>query len=86
MSWRLVVAKSAGKELSQVPGRDRKRLLEALDAMAKDPFSGDIVRLQGRSGLDFRRRVGGWRILFSLEREQRLIAVTAILRRTTTTY
>jgi len=86
MSWHLVVAKSAGKELSKAPRRDAERLLAALEEMASDPFSGDVVQLKGRAALDFRRRVGSWRILFSLNTEQRTIEVTGIVRRTTTTY
>jgi mRNA-degrading endonuclease RelE of RelBE toxin-antitoxin system len=86
MSWHLVVVRSAAKELSRAPRRDAERLVAALEAMSADPFSGDVVQLKGRGSLDFRRRVGSWRILFSLDTEAHRIEVTAILRRTTTTY
>lgn len=86
MSWHLVVAKSASKGLSKAPKRDAERLLAALEEMVEDPFSGDIVQLKGKAGLDFRRRVSSWRILFSLDTGRRTIEVTEIVRRTTTTY
>ena len=86
MTWHLVVARSAQKELERAPARDRARLLHALQQMGENPFSGDVVNLKGRGPLDFRRRVGTWRILFTLERETQTVQVSAILRRTSTTY
>lgn len=86
MTWHLVVARSAQKELERAPARDRTRLVNALKELAADPFAGDIVQLKGRGALDFRRRVGSWRILFTLNRESLTVEVTAVLRRTSTTY
>lgn len=86
MAWHLVVAKSASKGLKAAPTRDRERLLRALEEMVENPFSGDIAQLKGRAALDFRRRVGAWRILFTLDRDVKTIAVTDITRRTSTTY
>lgn len=86
MTWHLVVARSAQKEIEGAPVRDRTRILGALEELAMDPFSGDIAHLKGRGALDFRRRVGSWRILFTLNREARMVEVTAVLRRTSTTY
>jgi mRNA-degrading endonuclease RelE of RelBE toxin-antitoxin system len=48
-----------------------------------DPFSGDIKRLQPPA---WRRRSGSYRIFFDLLLEEHLIVVTAIRRRTSTTY
>jgi len=51
--------------------------------MQSDPFSGDIKRLQP-SG--WRRRVGSYRVFYDLLTEEERIVVTAIERRTSTTY
>jgi len=53
--------------------------------MEADPFSGDIVRLKGQPTA-WRRRVGNYRIIYDLHLEERLIVVSGILRRTSTTY
>lgn len=53
--------------------------------MQQDPFSGDIVRLKGQPTA-WRRRVGNYRILFDVYPQQLLVLVTAIARRTSTTY
>ena len=86
MAWELLVTKSAQKDLAKLPPRDRERVRAALRAMSEKPFSGDIVRLKGQNDTAWRRRVGDWRILYDLIISQRLIVVTAILRRTSTTY
>jgi mRNA interferase RelE/StbE len=65
MTWELVVAKSAQKELQKLPPKDRDRVKAALLAMRENPFSGDIVRLKGQDAA-WRRRVGEYRILYFL--------------------
>lgn len=53
--------------------------------MEENPFLGDVRKLKGgREG--FRRRVGDWRIFFDIPLEEHRVVVTAIERRTTTTY
>jgi mRNA-degrading endonuclease RelE of RelBE toxin-antitoxin system len=54
--------------------------------MRENPFGGDVVRLKGQQETAWRRRVGDWRILYDIYVSKRLIVVTAIVRRTTTTY
>jgi mRNA-degrading endonuclease RelE of RelBE toxin-antitoxin system len=83
MNWNLLVTKSARKQLVSLPSRDQQRLEDALDEMEADPFSGDIKRLQP-SG--WRRRVGNYRIFYDVYTDRRLIVVTAVKRRTSTTY
>ena len=53
--------------------------------MQDDPFQGDIKRLKGQPTA-WRRRVGNYRVVYDLYFEERLIVVSSILRRTSTTY
>jgi mRNA-degrading endonuclease RelE of RelBE toxin-antitoxin system len=52
--------------------------------MQRDPLQGGIRKLQSLSG--FRRRVGNWRVFFDIVPERKHVVVTAIERRTSTTY
>jgi len=52
--------------------------------MRADPLAGDVVKLKGQAA--FRRRVGNYRIIFSIDFETLAVAVADIQRRTTTTY
>jgi mRNA-degrading endonuclease RelE of RelBE toxin-antitoxin system len=83
MHWTLLVAKPAKKDLEKIPDRDQVRIEHALESLQRDPFSGDIKRLRP-SG--WRRRVGNYRVFYDLLIEERVIVVTAIKRRTSTTY
>jgi mRNA interferase RelE/StbE len=83
--WRLLLAGPAQKDFRKLPLADQRRISRALQAMAADPFSGDIVRLKGQPTA-WRRRVGNYRIIYDLHLEDWLIVVSGILRRTSTTY
>lgn len=84
MEWTVVLAGPARKSFKRVPAGDKTRILAALAEIQKDPFQGDIRKLQGLPG--FRRRVGNWRILFEVILERRQVVIAAIERRTSTTY
>jgi len=53
--------------------------------MQVDPFSGDVVRLQGELHT-WRRRVGNYRVFFEISADQLTVDVLGIVRRTSTTY
>jgi mRNA-degrading endonuclease RelE of RelBE toxin-antitoxin system len=81
--WRVNVAGNARKAVDTFPRKDQERILAALDGMALDPFSGDIRKLGPN---EYRRRVGSYRVRYTVHPELRFVQVTAIVRRTSTTY
>jgi mRNA interferase RelE/StbE len=85
VTWRLIFSSSARRNLRKLPLNDRRRLDRALDELALDPSQGDVLPLRNHS-IEFRKRVGDYRIFFDVERQQRLIRVHDIVRRTSTTY
>jgi len=54
--------------------------------MQEDPLSGDMVPLKGEYQGLFRRRVGSWRIIFTVKLESRVVVIHDIPRRSSTTY
>ncbi len=84
-TWTVVAGKRAQKVIARAPKHDQERLRTALKEMGSDPFTGDIERLKDERAA-FRRRVGDWRIFFDVYAEQRLVEVTDIARRPTTTH
>jgi mRNA-degrading endonuclease RelE of RelBE toxin-antitoxin system len=83
--WLVVLTGPAQKSLKRVPARDFARLDAAIEEMRDNPFQGDIRKLHGgREG--FRRRIGDWRVFFDLYPSEACVVVTAIERRTSTTY
>jgi len=85
MSWNVLVAKSAGRQLAKVPGKDRARLIAALESLTVDPFVGDSLKLEGATNR-WRRRVGNYRIFFAVNVRSKTVEVSAVTRRTSTTY
>ena len=63
MTWTVLVANAARKQLAKLPVSYQKRIAAALRSMAEDPFSGDILKLRGMENR-WRRRAGSYRISF----------------------
>ena len=85
MTWKLSITAPAQEDFQKLPQRDQARVEAALVAMQDDPFHGDLNRLKGTSTA-WRRRVGSYRIIYDLYFDEHLIVISAILRRTSTTY
>jgi mRNA interferase RelE/StbE len=84
MKWGLVIGSRAKRQFRRIPSDDRRAIETAFSEMCADPFEGDVKALRGLDS--FRRRIGNWRILFELMESQKLIIVTAIKRRGSSTY
>jgi mRNA-degrading endonuclease RelE of RelBE toxin-antitoxin system len=85
MDWNILVAKAAQKQVARLPAKDQEKIATALVAMARDPFFGDILKPEGEEGR-WRRRVGSYRIFFKVDAGRKTVSVSAIVRRTSTTY
>ena len=85
MTWNLSITGPAQKDFQKLPQKDRDRVKAVLIAMQNDPFGGDLKRLKGKETA-WRRRVGNYRIIYDLYFDERLIVISGILRRTSTTY
>jgi mRNA-degrading endonuclease RelE of RelBE toxin-antitoxin system len=79
------LAAPARRSLDRIEGPDQRRVQAALREMALDPFQGNIKLLTGPRRI-YRRRVGSWRIFFFRVLDDRAVVITAIERRTSTTY
>ena len=84
MKWTVTVAQPALKQIARFPAKDQLRIESAIRAMADDPFGGDTRKLEGFSNR-WRRRVGDYRVLFTVH-AIRAILVSAVVRGTSTTY
>lgn len=74
--WRYTVQTPAVRYLKRLTQKDRERIVGALDTLVADPKSADIKPLKGRAGLLL--RVGDYRVLMLVNREEKLFTITAI--------
>ena len=85
MNWTIVIDAHAEKQLKRFPAKDYNRIRLTINAMAIDPFSGDINKLNGEED-SWRRRVGNYRVFYEIYIEKKLIYVSEIKRRTSSAY
>lgn len=83
--WRVDLSRPARKELYKCPKKDMLRIVLVLRTMETDPLAGDIVYLIGHES-EHRRRIGDWRIFFSLDKEKQVVVIEHIRRRGSKTY
>jgi mRNA-degrading endonuclease RelE of RelBE toxin-antitoxin system len=87
MSWRVELSHAAERHLARLPRGMQRRVARAIDGLEVDPLRGDVIPLKGRRWQGrYRKRVGRYRIIFSLDHDNRIVAISAILLRDESTY
>ena len=74
------IHKNALKDLNSIPTDYRSGILDACNSMKSDPFSGDVKPLKGMLGI-FRRRIGVYRIAFSVNFEDNEVLIIKVGKR-----
>lgn len=85
MHWDLIVDGSVRKALKRIPRSDAQRLYAAMQEFAVNPFTGDIEKMEGEKDI-WRRRIGAYRIIYEVRKDQRIVHVSDVRRRTSKTY
>jgi len=84
MSWKIEVKPTAEKYYLKLDKKTRKRIKKSLLELEKseNPLSHPQVRpLTGKLQGDYRLRMGDWRILFTPDKDAKMLYVFAILPR-----
>ncbi len=74
------INRKALKELDSLPVDVRSKILDICKSMSVDPFEGDVKPLKGITGV-FRRRVGNYRIAFSVNFNKNEVLILKIGKR-----
>jgi len=83
-TWRIEVKPAAEKQYLKLDKKTRQRIKEALLELEREEaplFHKDVKPLTGKLKGDCRLRVGPWRVLFTPDKEVRVIYIYAILPR-----
>jgi mRNA interferase RelE/StbE len=84
MSWKIEIKPTAEKSYLKLDKKTRTRIKKSLLKLEKseNPSMHHNVRpLIGKLRGDYRLRVGDWRVLFTPDKDQKIIHVYAILPR-----
>jgi mRNA interferase RelE/StbE len=76
--YKILFTRSADKTLRKLPREISQRIRRRLDNIAADPYAVhlDVTKLQNRPG--YRLRVGDWRVIYEIERDELIILVLRI--------
>jgi mRNA interferase RelE/StbE len=77
--WVVILTPSARRDVRRLDRPVKRRVEEALDRLAEDPAAVELRKLKGRP--ESRLRVGDWRVLLELDRDERAIVVHHVLPR-----
>ena len=89
MRWRVELSAEAEKQLSSFPPNIRERFERAIDDLEErdDSQWSNIKALQGSQWKGrFRKKVGGYRVIFRKFPDRSLVQVSAILIKSKDTY
>ncbi len=79
-SYRVVLARSARKELERLPGKVAVRVLDALEELEEQPRPVGSKKLRGSEDL-WRVRIGDYRMIYAINDVSRLVDVLVIRHR-----
>lgn len=85
MNWQIKIANTARKNLKRFPVKDIANIKSALDELVFNPYYGDVQKMDGSEN-SWRRRIGAYRIFFDIDKKRKIINITHIKRRTSSTY
>jgi mRNA interferase RelE/StbE len=78
--YSISLARSARKELEQLPGQITEKILVALEGLAGNPRPTGVKKLHGQKNL-WRIRIGDYRVIYSIDDASRKVDVAIIRHR-----
>ena len=79
--YKIVFTKQAAKALQRIPRNIADLIREKVAQLAADPFAKSLnaTKLQNRAG--YRLRIGDWRLIYEVQKEQLVIMVLKVASR-----
>ena len=87
MNWACSLSRQAAKQLRSLPRDTLGQVARAIDEIGEDPTLGDVRPIKsGRLKGALRKRIGPYRIVYSIDPDAREVDIAAIVTRGDTTY
>jgi len=81
VSYRIRVESSADRDLKHLPEKVAQRVDRKLDELAENPLPRGAIKLKGYADTVWRVRVGDYRIVYTINTEEKLVKVFGVLPR-----
>ena len=75
------LASQPKKFLRSLSSSDRKRIINKLKALSEDPLPKGVIPISGCSEKAYRVRVGNYRILYMILKNETIVLISAIDKR-----
>jgi len=79
VKWQVILKKSARKELEALPDHMMQKIYGELKELSDNPFPQQSKKLRGGAG--YRLRVGDYRVLYDLDKDNFIINISAVRHR-----
>jgi len=77
VSYNVLISHSARKVIKRLDKPTRDRIIKRIKEIQVSPWNGDIKPIKGCTG-EWRTRVGDWRIIFAVDRDQLVIMILKV--------
>ncbi|MBU0608102.1 MAG: type II toxin-antitoxin system RelE/ParE family toxin [Armatimonadetes bacterium] len=78
MSYTVTIKPRAIRGMARVPAAVADRLQAEIETLSTNPRAGDVKRLKGRLQGVYRRRLGDYRILYTIDDTAKIVDVVGI--------
>jgi mRNA interferase RelE/StbE len=78
-NYRIVITRSAAKELEDIPRKDRAKIVAKIQTLASDPRPSGSEKLAGDD--KYRLRQGNYRVLYHIDDDAIVVTVVRIAHR-----
>jgi mRNA interferase RelE/StbE len=75
-SYRLVIRRSAGKEIEALPPKERRRVVTKIQSLATNPRPAGCEKLSGEE--KYRLRQGDYRVLYEIVDRELIVTVVKV--------
>jgi len=76
LSYEIRIIHPAEKELDRLPNTIQKRIIKRILSLENNPHPRGAHKLSGRE--EYRLRVGGYRILYTIDDSERMVTIMAV--------
>lgn len=85
MPYKVEISPAAGKDLKRLPLQVCQRLEQDILALGDNPYPGGVRKIQGTERA-YRIRIGSYRIVYEVYREQKAVVILRVTGRSKSTY
>jgi len=85
MPYRVEISPPAAKDLKRLPPQLCQRLEQGILPLADNPYPDGVRKIQGAERA-YRIRAGSYRVIYEVYKEQKVIVILRVARRSKNTY